>query len=333
MNYPKFLPIKREKKGTLNMRINEELLEELTNYSILTDSTVTDVVTDLIRDFMKDKVTTNDCLKCGITFNIPTSEEAKNYFIDKQRDLKSLNDRTIIDVGSYSKRVPISTLEVMNIPNNLDIFINGTFQSEDENELHHGIDFYIYPDLILHELRDFNEKEYLNNLYCFYFEVGYENDISVYLIHYLEAINLLEGYDDVTKLNLIGAVESLRRISYNLFEGYKKYLESNEEDDEKFSSVIDKQEKHLERICRKYNKGNIVSLGTDIEKRVLKNSFDSDDELDERIDLLKELLEENKKVIETINSLNEKKNSISKLEKILEYLEEENPDLNDKINK
>lgn len=329
MGNPKFMPFK-EKKGLVNMRINQNLLNKVTELANLKNITLTEVITSLIQDYMKDKIVTNNYLNSGVVFNIPTSEVTKEYYIQEEEDLRKLKDESIIIPNLKEVMVSTKTLEVKRVPNNLDVFIDDTFQSDDLLLKHEGIDFYIEPEAIHHRRPFFKRREFLNNLYCFYFTISSVDKVSVYLIDYLEAINRLEGKDDTTKNKLISCVKELRKLSEELYE-YGNIIWGDDEgedcfklEEEKDFSIFD--EKLLE-IANKYNTDNIIEFGSDIDERILFSNIDLYDESDEKFDEIKRVIELNEGLKKQVNSLNESVENLNTIKEIIEFQKKENPEL------
>lgn len=291
MGLPKYLP--RKKKVQYNIRLPEDLLNSLNIYADLTNRTTTDLIINTLTDYMEDKIVFNDYLSTvgSKTIKIPLNADVKDGIIaDRYLTTNLLNDfKGNINYydeinGEVSKPTTIATIEIKRIPNNLDKFDGYTYKFNDTVE-HKGIEFFVYTpeeaDVIW---------EYIDYLYCFYFVVG-NNQTYVYLIDNLDAINLLANADVTTKDLLIACIKELQSL-------------------ESIEDYVDGMYSKFLQIAEKYNTGNIVKFGDDIEKRIQINEMETQlaedpkltqellsriDELETKIKLLENYSENKKK--------------------------------------
>ena len=259
MALPKYLPVK--KKIPYTVRLPEHLLNSLNAYADLTGNTTTNVVIDVLTDFMKDKTVFNDYLidRGSKTIKIPLNADAKENIIANDNLNSNLLNTFNGNISYYDenncyeeavKPTETATIEIKRIPNNLDVFNRYSYESGSRYK-HKGIEFFVYIP---------KEYEivwnYIDYLYCFYFEVT-GNETNICLIDNLDAINRLADADTTTKDLLIGCIKELEFIS-DIGNGCENELYDD------FLS-----------IARKYNTGNIVEFGADIEKRIEINDAEN----------------------------------------------------------
>ena len=277
MALPKYLPVK--KKIPYNIRMPENLLDKLNAYADLTGNTTTDVVIDVLNDFMSDKIVFNDYLSTvgSKTIKIPTGKNVKEKLILDEYVLNEFEELPICnEFGDFIgyKEVSTDIIEIKRIPNNLDKFDGHTYKSGNRHQ-HKGIEFFIrIPEKLC--------LDFIDYLYCFYFEINGDN-IEIFLIDNLKAINLLSDANDITTRDLlISCIKELELITDDAIaiatadgeiindDYYAEYYS-------KFSNIVEK-----------YNTGNITKFGTGINERVEIN--DAENKLNSNPKLIEYLL-------------------------------------------
>lgn len=358
VNNPKFLNV--EKKVVYNIRLPQRLIDKLNGYAELTGNTTTNIVTNVLSDFVADKVVLNDYLDNigGVTVKIPFVIHQKNRFtIDNNSGTFILADYNLLNYNNssiyqytinddagvlcdeiQSERLDAELFEVKKIPNNLDINVNGSYTANkkilifNHNAIHSGIELFVYNiaeiffnDAVLID----NFDSFDNALYCLYFEVSPDNSVTIHLIDYLTAINLLSASGNEYYKNLIIAcateLKELNEIGYDYFdelENRKNDLTFDSETDyvENYDYEVERIEKELQDIylsilksalsdvADKYNSNNIIPFGSDIFSRLAVK------EIELQPDYFNELIDE---------KINEK----------FERLEKENAELKSRLDK
>ena len=241
-----------------------------------------------------------------------------------------------------SERLDAELFEVKKIPNNLDININGSYVANKEilkfnqNAIHSGIELFVYniAEIFFSDAVLIDEFDSFDNaLYCLYFEVAPNNSVTVHLIHYLTAINLLSASGNEYYKNLIIAcateLKELNEIGYDYFdelENRKNDLTFDSETDynENYEYEVERLEKELQDkylsilksalsdIANKYNSNNIIPFGSDIFSRLAVK------EIELQPDYFDELIDEkiNKKVERLEKENAELKSRLDKLDRI-----------------
>lgn len=305
MSNPKFLNI--EKKVPYNVRLPKRLIDKLNAYAELTGNTTTNIVNSVLDDFLSDKNVLNDYLDNvgGVSVKIPFAINQKNNFINDCWNLKDYNSAdtlryNIVD-SSYTETYFAELFEVKKIPNNLDIYVGDSFIANkkilkfNHNAIHSGIELFIYniTEIIFADASLVNDFDsFINCLYCLYFEVTANDDVNVYLIDYLTAINLLSasGNNDYKDL-IIAAATELNDID-NVINGFRdefyngeieiadKYLSGDHADNDEYTKAVDdlknkkfaeckeKCDELVETIANGYNSNNIILFGSDIFSRL-----------------------------------------------------------------
>lgn len=350
MSNPKFLNV--EKRVPYNVRLPKRLIDKLNSYAELTGNTTTNIINSVLDDFLSDKIVLNDYLDNigGLTVKIPYAINQKNHFIKEKFDLIGFNaDERIIYYTvdtSHSETYFAELFEIKKISNNLDIYDGDSFVANkkilkfNQNAIHSGIELFIYniTEIIFADSTIIDEFDsFINCLYCLYFEVAANDDVKVYLIDYLTAINLLSasGNDDYKDL-IIAAATELSAVDDIVFSYMDKFYDSEIDDHDLPDgiSIADKLnaeckikcDETVSAIADKYNSNNIIKFGTDIFSRLAIKEIDSaSNDFDELIDkIITEKIDE--KVGELLKTEN---SSIEKLSEI----EIMNNELNDKIDK
>ena len=251
MSLPKYIPVK--KKVLYNVRLHEDIINGLNAYADLTGNTTTDVVTNILKEFLDDKVVYNDYLRsvAGKTIKIPVDSTInnkhtlKNYILNDATGLSTAEDGKFKGYGDVDSDI----IEIKKIPNNLDKFNGYTYTSGDGG--HQGVEFFINTPETQH-------TKFIYNLYCFNFKVDARGNVKILLLDYLQAINLLGGSDETTKDLLIKCVMELEALD----DEYSDNINPNEYD-KLYSRFLD--------IADKYNTGNIIRFGDNIDERIAVN--------------------------------------------------------------
>ena len=367
MSNPKFLNV--EKRVPYNVRLPKRLIDKLNAYAELSGNTTTNIINMVLDDFIADKVILNDYLDNvgGVTVKIPFAANQKYMFINQCWNLTEYNStETLVNYYSdsrYSETYFAELFEIKKISNNLDIYNGDSYAANkkilkfNHNAIHSGIELFIYniTEIIFADESLTDEFDsFTNCLYCLYFEVAANDNVDIYLIDYLTAINLLSasGNDDYKDL-IIAAATELSDID-NVVDLYAdkyydhevdiadKYLVGDDPSDEKYEKAVADSEIKLKAECKakcdelvsgiadKYNSNNIIKFGTDIFSRLAIKEIDSTPtDFDELIDkIITEKIDEifDEKIGELLKTENR---SIEKLSEI----ENMNDKLNDKIDK
>ena len=367
MSNPKFLNV--EKRVPYNVRLPKRLIDKLNAYAELSGNTTTNIINMVLDDFVADKVILNDYLDNvgGVTVKIPFAANQKYMFINQCWNLTEYNStETLVNYYSdsrYSETYFAELFEIKKISNNLDIYNGDSYAANkkilkfNHNAIHSGIELFIYniTEIIFADESLTDEFDsFTNCLYCLYFEVAANDNVDIYLIDYLTAINLLSasGNDDYKDL-IIAAATELSDID-NVVDLYAdkyydhevdiadKYLVGDDPSDEKYEKAVADSEIKLKAECKakcdelvsgiadKYNSNNIIKFGTDIFSRLAIKEIDSTPtDFDELIDkIITEKIDEifDEKIGELLKTENR---SIEKLSEI----ENMNDKLNDKIDK
>ena len=337
MANPKFLQV--DSKVLINARLPKKLTDKLDKYAELTGNTKTDIFTAALDKYFDEITVDNTYLpdESGVTLKIPFAPHQKNYCIDKEISLETLiNAKMLADDVFFSE-----TFEILQIPNNLDTFNGKTYETTDINHtynlvdttisvkvLHSGIEFFIYPNLYA-TLIETDEITALDTLYCFYFEIHDNNKLHITLLDEVTAINYLSNANnDIVKNMLISCLKELDEINNIENERDDKIMAVFSKEKKKYNNPYADPEMNVDpdilyddvknrvydeynseindlinAVANKFNTGNIIRLGDDIDKRmvqpenyaaiygeILKSNYDPDDEIYK--DLLKEVLAE-----------------------------------------
>lgn len=312
MSNPKFLNV--EKRVPYNVRLPKRLIDKLNAYAELSGNTTTNIINMVLDDFIADKVILNDYLDNvgGVTVKIPYAANQKYMFINQCWNLTEYNStETLVNYYSdsrYSETYFAELFEIKKISNNLDIYNGDSYAANkkilkfNQNAIHSGIELFIYniTEIIFADESLTDEFDsFTNCLYCLYFEVAANDNVDIYLIDYLTAINLLSasGNDDYKDL-IIAAVTELSDID-NVVNSYAdkyydheidigdKYLFGDDPSDEKYEKAVADLESKLKAECKakcdelvsaiadKYNSNNIIKFGTDIFSRLAIKEIDA----------------------------------------------------------
>lgn len=307
MSNPKFLNV--EKKVPYNVRLPKRLIDKLNSYAELTGNTTTNIVNSVLDDFLSDKIVLNDYLDNigGVTVKIPYTIFQKKRFIKHDFNLKDYNSFETLRVnygdGIVTETYFAELFEIKRISNNLDIYNGDSYVANksilkfNHNAIHSGVELFIYniTETIFGDINNFYSDDvdsFINCLYCLYFEVTANDDVNVYLIDYLTAVNLLSasGNDEYKDL-IIAAATELSDID-NVVSSFKddlikgeseiseKFLSSDDPNFDKYSDDADALEKGIKAKCKTkcdelvdvvangYNSNNIIKFGTDIFSRL-----------------------------------------------------------------
>ena len=275
MSKPKYLPI--PKKIPYNIRMPQHLLDKLNAYAELTGNTTTDVVIGALNDFIKDKTVYNDYLANinGLSFRLPILSSEKCEFYN----VNLIGDETAADLFHevLGYKATTEPYEILKIPNNLDIFSEsfGYYSIFDKIGMkgnHSGIEFVVIPDVYGY----YSNEDVIDALYCFYFETNMNKLKSVKLIDYMDAINKANDSANATlKNNLISCVNELAELENKIDDGAFDGVETVESGVDVVYAIVDE----LESIAKKYNTGNIIPLGENIDAAVVTAKVNENPEL------------------------------------------------------
>lgn len=255
---PKYLPV--PKKVPYNIRLPKPLLDKLNAYAELTGNTTTDVVIGALDDLMKGKVIYNDYLPDmkGITIRLPIIPDEKKEFYNVNLINAEISAGNLFN-EAYGYYATTETYEILKIPNNLDEFNEFIGYHTMINKVgtpnnHSGIEFFIIPDIAI------EYDNVMDALYCLYFEVESNKLKKIHLIDYVDAINKANATENaMLKNKLTLCVKELQQLKVDL--------------EETLSDDIDAIEnytfKTITAIADKYNTGNIIELGDNIEKDIV----------------------------------------------------------------
>ena len=271
MSKPKYLPI--PKKIPYNIRLPKPLLDKLNAYADLTDKTTTDVVIGALNDFIRNKTVYNDYLANvkGISIKLPVVSSEKVDFYNTNL----IGDDSAADLYHEVTGYTATTVEyeILKIPNNTDIF-NSTFgfitpvERVIADGRHSGIEFVVIPDYYTYDYS--NGDDIIGALYCLYFEVEMNKLKSVKIIDYMDAINKANDVGNVKLKNtLISCVTDLKELETAVADG--EYFDSDKLIDDVYSALV--------KIGEKYNTGNVVLLGENIDDAVVTVKVNENPEL------------------------------------------------------
>ena len=261
--FTKYLPI--PKKIPYNIRMPKPLLDKLNAYAELTGNTTTDVVINALNDFIKDKTVFNTYLSDikGVSIKLPVVANEKAIFINSNINVDESYSAydSFVDLAGYDATT--EAYEILKIPNNLDSF-NEAFGyiTPVENVIakgkHSGIEFVVLPDVY-----SYYDNDVFDALYCFYFEVEMDRLKTVKLIDYMDAINKANAVGNLKiKNNLISCVNDLEYINSCI----------SPEADVDVGDGVDLENfayENLEVVAKKYNTGNIIKLGANIDDAIV----------------------------------------------------------------
>ena len=357
MSNPKFLNI--EKKVPYNVRLQKRTIDKLNAYAELTGNTTTNIVNTVLDDFLSDKNVLNDYLDNvgGVTVKIPYAINQKMNFINHGFNLMDYNSEetiryNIVD-STYSETYFAELFEVKKIPNNCDIYIDDSYIANkkvlqfNKNAIHSGIELFIYniTEIIFSDAALIDEFDsFVNCLYCLYFEVDSADNVDVYLIDYLTAINILSasGNDEYKDL-IIAAATELSDID-NVVSSFKDDFKNDEidianeflfgddpADNDGYSKAIKNSENKIIAECKAkcdelvnviadgYNSNNIIRFGSDIFSRIAIKEIDiAPDDFNDLIDKI---------ITEKVDEIFDKK--IGELEKVTANINAKIDKLND----
>ena len=310
---PKFLNV--EKRVQYNIRLPQRLIDKYNSYAELTGNTTTNILNKVLDDFIEDKVVLNDYLDNvgGVTVKIPYAVYQKHRLTADSEFGENLLNYNNTDTY-HSETYFAELFEVKKIPNNCDISNGESYVANkrtllfDDDAIHSGIELFVYniaetlfADATLVDKFD----SFTNCLYCLYFEVDENYKVSVYLIDYPTAINLLSASGNDSYKNLIIAcateLEKINKIGYDYFDELdecKSNLTFDSEIDyaENYEFEVERIEKELEKkyvsilkdaisdVANRYNSNNIIPFGSDIFNRIaIKEMEVAPDYFDEKV--------------------------------------------------
>ena len=255
---PKYLPV--PKKVPYNIRLPKPLLDKLNAYAELTGNTTTDVVIGALDDLMKGKVIFNDYLPDmkGITIRLPIIPDEKKEFYNVNLINAEISAGNLFN-EAYGYYATTETYEILKIPNNLDEFnefigYHTMINKVGKPDNHSGIEFVIIPDIAM------EYDNVMDALYCLYFEVESNKLKKILLIDYVDAINKANATENVKLKNkLTLCVKELQQLNLELEETMSDDIDAIE--NYTYESITD--------IADKYNTGNIVELGDNINEAIV----------------------------------------------------------------
>ena len=308
MSKPKYLPI--PKKVPYNIRLPKHLQDKLNAYADLSGNTTTDIVIGALNDFIKDKTVFNDYLPNikGISIRLPMLSDEKTDFYNTNLIGDNSAAELYHETAGYSATT--EAYEILKIPNNLDIFSESFGYYSMFNRIgmkgnHSGIEFVVIPDFYTYSYD--NGDDILGVLYCLYFEVETNELKSIKIIDYMDAINKANDVGNVDLKNtIISCVNELKELEMNIADG--EYFDADKLVDDVYSA--------LEKIAAKYNSGNVIPLGENVDAAVVTAKVNTHPELyDEFMDDVKDNTERYVDVVIAERFHNIMNNRLSEIER------------------
>lgn len=207
-------------KEKISATVPRYIYDDIKNYSELTGDNTTDIVTRALFNYFKDKTLTNDYLLGygNLYFQMPLNASFKADAIANKVKLNK-------DIKTTE---PTETITIETITNNLDVFNGNTYfagsEFEKRNIKHIGLDFIIIPKAIEPtKLINYNELDItiLDALYIFYYEVSSVNNIDIYLLNPVDAVNKLSSVNSIKASDkLIACLQELENIETEINKNY-----------------------------------------------------------------------------------------------------------------
>lgn len=254
---PKYLDLQKEETVKYNIRIEQSLINKYKELSNLTGKSTAKLIKEVLRGHFKNRTVYNTYLEnvnlfyIEIPYNIILkdllmSKPEDPYFFrmsnGKQEDYEPFINALIQDNldglrddgNAITNIWDLQLYKVYRTPNNLDKWNEQTstyssYYKYGTDYINTGLELLIIPQIAK------QTDNYLNCLYCFYFELNRENannNLMVTLISVTEALDLIGQANNVY-------FENLANIIYNKLENAQ-----NEED--------------VEEIAKIYNTNNII---------------------------------------------------------------------------
>lgn len=261
-----------------NVRLEEKTVDKIKELSNILNVNHSELVRVIINKYFEDKTVYNtylDTFKASY-INLPLNILVKQYCINHLINFKEERLNNIIDLvkedheeeiieieqlkeferynninkeDTYYKYFNPSlntkkTYKILRVPNNLDTFnydLN-TYCKDKRKDKHEGIELFIEPDL------KYYTTNYLNCLYCLYFEVK-EKNYNINLLNVHEASQIIVNSNNTY----------LKKLFENI---YTDLVNANSED--------------LEEIANKYNTNNILNIEKSEEVTTIKLSETED---------------------------------------------------------
>lgn len=269
----KLLLTKRKISATIPLPIYEDLM----NYARLTGESITDVVSSALFDFFRKKIVTNDNLigYGNLYFELPLTTTFKTNAIANKIKLNK-------DIETTEPTEPIF---IKTVTNNLDIFNGFTYfagsELEKENINHIGLNFIVIPNAIkLSNISDDFDININDALYVFYYEVSSVNNIDVFLINPIDAVNKLSAVNsNIESEKLISCLQDLEYLEKEIIKKYTDEISQTENIKTtkiKYCGIL---KELLTEIADKYNTESI-KIGFDAVDGNIKDISD-------KIDMLK----------------------------------------------
>ena len=255
---PKYLDLQKEETVKYNIRIENSLLNKYKELSNLTGKSTARLIKEVLREYFKNRNVYNTYLENVELFymKIPhniilkdflTSRLNDPYFFrsnGKQEDYEPFINAIIQDeldgITNYSNGAinniwELKLYKVFRVPNNLDQWNEQTstyssYYKNGTDYINTGLELLIIP-----ELAEFTNN-YLDCLYCFYFELnreGTNNNLMVTLLNVQEALDLIAKSNNIY-------LELLANNIYTLLNDATK-------------------PEDIEEIAKAYNSNNIVT--------------------------------------------------------------------------
>lgn len=252
---PKYLDLQKEETIKYNIRIEDSLINKYKELSNLTGKSTARIIKEVLREYLQDRNVYNNYLENTIIFylKIPYNTVLKNlltsgledaYFFrhnGKQEDympfINMIINNEIDGITNYRKELEtlydMGMYKVYMVPNNLDQWNKKTqtyssYYKYGTDNINTGLELLIIPGIAEHT------QEFLDCLYCFYFELNNENNnLMVTLISIDEALDLIIEANN-------NYLENLANTIYNKL----KNAETKEE---------------ILEIAKTYNTNNIIN--------------------------------------------------------------------------
>lgn len=284
---------KKVTKKAYSFRCDERLLDEMSTYAKLEDTTMPQLLSKLMDEFLSDKVLTNTHLPEyeGQYINIPcNANEDKSY--------------------EYELRYVSNNLDVWNSKHG---YISTDFRDNKIKSVkHEGIDFVVIPETVHGSMlpddeimgircHHVNLNDIPSCLYCIYITVGINGTVETELISWITAMNKLKA---VGRYDLISYGNKIKKRLNSLHQKWN--TESQWYDDRIFTDEIYVS---LIRIADEFNTGAIIPADKSIDNIEYAPIVEH---LPDNYDLINRLIKEN----------DEYKKTFKRMEEIVERLDD-----------
>ena len=193
----------------------------------------------------------------GITIKLPVNNNEKIDFYNYNLIGENSADELYNEMYGYA--AAFEPYDVLKIPNNLDEFTeflgyHSTIDGFGTTGNHSGIEIVILPEIAMESDNVFDA------LYCLYFEVESNKLNKIMLIDYIDAINKANECNKINLKNkLTSCVKELQKLKVEL----EETLFDDVDAIENFTFET------LTNIADKYNTGNIIELGANIDESIV----------------------------------------------------------------